>query len=433
MLQSENSIKVVALNTFTSGGGAAIAAARINAGIQRAGADVRVITRSRITPRDKLYNHYIFCTEWLRGYIDFLPLKAYKHRKPHNFSINMVSDGLRNKIILHKSNIIHLHWICSGFVQIETLTRLNLPIIWTLHDSWPFTGGCHLPYDCERYKNSCGSCPILGSTSEQDLSRWVFKRKEHAWKNLDITVVSPSRWLAQCAQESSLFGGLRIEVIPNGLDLSTFRIIDKQAARSSLGLTGKTRLILFCGAHDLQDPNKGFQLLRSALDKLIKSSNGSNLELAIAGSKEQDDLPDLGVKTRQFGYIRDEYTLNRLYSAADVVVVPSQQENLPNTIMEAMASGTPCVAFNVGGVPDMIDHMQNGFLSLPNDARSLSEGIAWSLDLGEKHYQDLCRNARLKIESEFSIEQCAQKYINLYNELASNQEAFRKTFKQSTS
>ncbi len=360
------------------------------------------------------------CLRWVRPRLDLLPLLAYPRRTGALFSPSLLPEGLARQIVGRQPDLIHLHWIQEGFVRVETLGRLNLPIVWTLHDSWPFTGGCHLPNDCGCYKSSCGNCPVLGSSSERDLSRWVYKRKKHAWGNLDITVVSPSRWLARCAQESSLLGRRRIEVIPNGLDLSAFRVMDKPTARSFFGFSGKTRLILFCGANGLQDHNKGFHHLQSALAGIAKAGYGAKLELAIAGSKVQNNLPNMGVKTTQLGLIRDEYTLNRLYCAADVVVVPSLQENLPNTIMEAMASGTPCVAFNVGGVPDLIDHKQNGYLAQPGDAWSLIEGIKWCLDQGEESFQQLSCDARFKIEAGFRIEHCARKYLNLYQELVGN-------------
>jgi glycosyltransferase involved in cell wall biosynthesis len=312
-------------------------------------------------------------------------------------------------------DIIHLHWIPQGFVSINSLQNIACPIVWTLHDSWPFTGGCHLPYDCERYKDSCGSCPALGSTSEQDISRWVFKRKKQAWKSLDITLVSPSFWLARCAQESSLFGGRRIEVIPNGLDLSTFQVMDKQSARSFFSLSGKTKVILFCAVNGLQDHNKGFHFLRSALADLAKSGHGANLELAIAGSIIQDDLPDLGVKTTQFGYIRDDYILNRLYSAADVVIIPSYQEAFGQTATESMACGTPVIAFAATGLLDIVDHQVNGYLARPFDTLDLAEGIHWVLELAD--YSTLSKNARKKVENYFDSNIVTAKYINLYEQI----------------
>lgn len=406
-------MKVLFLNSSACRGGAARAAVRLFSAVKYEGVATEFLTQE---PAD---GGGLQCyLSWIRPRLDTLPLVFYPRRTGALFSPSLLPEILTRRVAERQPDLIHLHWIQEGFVGIGTLGRLNLPIIWTLHDSWPFTGGCHLPYDCERYKDACGSCPVLGSTSERDLSRWVFKSKQQVWKNLDITVVSPSRWLARCAQESSLLGGRRIEVIPNGLDISTFRMMDKQAARSSFGLAGKTRLILFCGANGLQDHNKGFHHLQSALAGIAKAGYGAKLELAIAGSKVQNNLPNMGVKTTQLGLIRDEYTLNRLYCAADVVVVPSLQENLPNTIMEAMASGTPCVAFNVGGVPDLIDHKQNGYLAQPGDARSLIEGIRWCLDQGEESFQQLSCNARFKIEAGFSIEHCARKYLSLYQELA---------------
>lgn len=406
-------MKVLFLNSSACRGGAAKAAVSLFRVVRHNGVTSELFTQE---PADG--GMLQRCISWIRPRLDTSPLLFYPKRTGALFSPSLLPERLTHLIKGMQPDLIHLHWIQEGFVRIETLGRFNLPIIWTIHDSWPFTGGCHLPFECERYKDSCGSCPVLGSTSERDLSRWVFKRKKQAWKNLDITVVSPSRWLARCAQESALFGGRRIEVIPNGLDLSIFQMTDKQAARNSLGLSEQSKILLFSGANGLRDYNKGFHHLRSALADLVKAGYGSSLELVIAGSEVQDDLPDLGVKTSQFGYVSDEHMLNSMYCAADVVVVPSQQENLPNTIMEAMGSGTPCVAFNIGGVPDLIDHLQNGYLSQPYDGRSLMDGIVWCLEQNGTDYKHLSRNARLKIESEFSIDCCSRKYLRLYQELA---------------
>src|SRR5262249_8470788 len=156
-------------------------------------------------------------------------------------------DRLQARAAALRADVLHLAWVADGFLRVETLPRLRAPLVWTLHDSWAFTGGCHVPYECLRYRERCGRCPALGSRGERDLSRRVGERKERGWGPLDLTVVAPSRWLAEAARSSALFRGRRVEVIRNGLDLERFHPGDVSAARCTLGLPLDKRVLLFAG------------------------------------------------------------------------------------------------------------------------------------------------------------------------------------------
>jgi glycosyltransferase involved in cell wall biosynthesis len=297
---------------------------------------------------------------------------------------------------------------------VETLRKFNRPIVWTLHDSWAFTGGCHVPFDCTRYRENCGVCPVLGSASEKDLSRWTWNRKARAWRDLDLTVVTPSRWLAECARSSSLFRDARVEVIPNGLDTETFQPLDKTSSRTLLGLPQDKKIILFGAVRGLSDPNKGFHLLTPALQEVAK---GSKDALAVVfGSSGYAGMPDLGMPVTFLGRIDDDHSLAKIYSAADVFVAPSKQENLPNTVMEAMACGTPCVAFHQGGVPDLVDHAVSGYLAQPFDTEDFARGIEWILGDDDRR-AELSDQARRKIVAEFSLANVSERYATIYREL----------------
>jgi glycosyltransferase involved in cell wall biosynthesis len=312
-------------------------------------------------------------------------------------------------------DIVHLHWV-ARMMRLESLRRLTMPIVWTMHDSWAFTGGCYLPGDCTRYRESCGKCPILGSVQENDLSRRIWMRKQEAWHDLDLTIIAPSRWMATCAQASSLFRNTRVEVIPNAIDVERFKPVDKRTARNLLSLPQDKKLVLFGAKNFTKDRNKGFHLLVQALKDVAGSNWRDTIELIAFGSSESKPAPELDINTRYLGWFSDDISLARLYSAADLFVLPSIQESLGYTVMEAMACGTPCVAFNQGGVPDLIDHQLNGYLAQPFDPSDLAEGIIWVLE-NENRQKGLSLQARQKVEQEFTLGKIAQRHQALYRKI----------------
>ncbi|MBU7008193.1 glycosyltransferase involved in cell wall biosynthesis [Peptococcaceae bacterium DYL19] len=301
------------------------------------------------------------------------------------------------------------------------MKKINRPIIWTLHDSWAFTGGCHLPFDCVRYRDGCKKCPILNSSKEKDISSRVMERKQRAWKSINLTIVTPSKWLGECARSSMLFKNNRIETIPNGIDTGVFKPIGREVAREILSLPLDKKLLLFGAVNSTRDPNKGFQFLQQALQKMNSSGWGDIAQALVFGGLEPANRLEIGLKTTFLGRLQDDISLALLYSAADVFVAPSIQENLPNTVMEALACGTPCVAFNIGGMPDMIEHQRNGYLARPFEADDLARGIAWALEDNSRR-EALSHRAREKVEQEFDIKLIAGKYHELYREILSRKQ-----------
>jgi glycosyltransferase involved in cell wall biosynthesis len=411
-------MKALLLNAWDTSGGAARAACRLLRGIQETGLDANMLVKAKTSTDPTILGPKTFdkILGLLRPRLEGRLVRRYPQWNGLTFSPALLPDRLTHQVQLLAPDIIHLHWMADGFLRLETLARLNRPIVWTLHDSWPFTGGCHIPQECQRYRESCGKCPTLGSNRENDLSRKVWQRKLDSWKGLNLTIVAPSRWMAECARSSSLFQDARIEVIPNGLDLRTYRPVDKRVAREALGLPKDKKLILFGAKSATQDRNKGFHLLVQALKGLAASTTPAGTELVLFGSSKSEALPDLGFRTHCLGWLNDDISLALLYSAADVFVFPSLQESLGYTAMEAMACGTPCVAFNQGGVPDLIEHGQNGYLAQPYEPDDLARGISWILD-DENHSREISYNARRKIEDCFTIESVAERHISLYKEI----------------
>lgn len=408
-------MRVMFLNTNDDGGGAARAAVRLLSGVREAGVEAQLFVQRKHSDDNAVVGangHFGNKLAVVRTILDCAPVSLYPDRNRFIFSPAFLPDKLLRNVDAFNPDIIHLHWLGEGFLRIENLSRFKRPIVWTLHDSWAFTGGCHLPFDCLKYREKCGCCPVLGSNRQTDLSRWVWRRKMRIFCKLNLSVVAPSRWLAECAKSSALLHGFPIEVIPNGIDLEQFRPQNKKYARQIFGVPQDKKLILFGAMSSTSDKNKGFHLLIPALQKMIAKDWNENVELLVFGSTEPKNAPDYGLKTRYLGHLHDDAGMALLYSAVDVFVAPSIQENLSNTVMEAMACGTPCVAFDIGGMPDLIKHKHNGYLARPFDVEDLAEGIGWVLADEERLHILSCRSR--EHVAEFSIECVADRYIGLY-------------------
>ena len=406
-------MKAVLLNTYETGG-AARACFRLFQGLKSAGADASMIVRS-----DSHFPGAISASSnrggFLRALFDGIPLHRYRGRQLHNFSPAwMPGRGIKEANRLFP-DLVHLHWIVQGFVTIESLTSITCPVVWTLHDSWPFTGGCHLPGNCRRYEQECGQCPVLGSNCENDLSRRIWRRKHETWKNLSLTIVCPSKWLAERAGVSSLFRGRRIVVIPNGIDTMRYSPGDKLAARRRLGLPENPAILLYGANFAISDRNKGLDLLLDAL-RLIDAKQLQDTELVVFGEDTDTTITGGRLHIRNMGTIYDEEQLVLLYRAADILVVPSRQENLPNMVMEAMACGTPCVAFSVGGIPELVNHGEMGYLAVPYDVEDFSRGILLLLE-NEEIRRHMSLSARRWVEANDSIDRIAGWHLDLYREL----------------
>ena len=413
-------MKVLLCSSSDIGGGAARSAYRLHQGLQDLQVDSQILVQTKLSDDFRVLAGSSKLAKGLaklRPTLDQLPLYPYPKRERSPYSVQWLPDNLAAQVAQINPDVIHLHWINGGYLKIETIARFKKPIIWTLHDMWAFTGGCHITKDCMNYTNSCGTCPQLHSNKEKDLSRWIWQRKARAWQNLNLTIVTPSHWLAKCAASSSLLKNVRIEVIPNGLDTQQYKPIEKSVARSILSLPEDKQLILFGAMSATSDPNKGFNFLQSALQNLSQSGWGEQVELVVFGSSQPKNPTELGLKSHYLGRLNDDISLSLVYAAADVFIAPSVQDNLPNTVMESLACGTPCVAFDIGGMPDMIEHQQNGYLAKPFDIDDLARGITWVLE-DEERLQKLGSNGREKIEQNFSLEIQAYNYLSVYKDIS---------------
>jgi len=421
-------IRPLLLNTNDVVGGAARAAYRLHRGLQAIGIPSRMLVRTKesldptVLDAKRLQPNKL---GWLllrfSQAIDRLPLVLARQR-PDPWGIGWFPNGLSRIVDDLSPDLVHLHWITGGFVPVRTLARLRQPVVWTLHDDWPLTGGCNLAGACRRFQEACGRCPQLGSSRERDLSRRVHNEKVRAWRTQEIIAVAPSRWLAERAKSSRVFRDRRIEVIPNGIDTQRHRPLDKAQARAILGLPENLKIILFGAVKATSDPNKGFSYLQGALQSLPALMLSQQVMLLVFGAEQPENEPVPGFATRYLGQLCDDVSLALAYSAADVVVVPSRQEAFGLVAAEAQACGTPAVAFDGTGLRDIIDHQQTGYLARSYEVEDLARGICWVLEDGER-WRELSRRARAKVKAEFELTHIARRYADLYAEVLATHRA----------
>lgn len=396
-------MKIVILNTSECTGGAAVAAGRLVKALSRAGIKVDKLVRD-----DSWLNRFRF-------YWERLVIFGSNHFSRKNlFTVSIANTGvdISNHPQVKDADIIHLHWINQGFLSlkdIEALAKLNKPIVWTMHDMWPCTGICHHARDCEKFQTKCNACFFLSSTSN-DISTSVFEKKQSLYSNSNIIFVGCSQWLAKRAEKSILLQDKKILSIPNPIDIDIYRPIDQDNARQSLGLPINKKLILF-GALNVTDKRKGIDYLIEALRKNVNQ----DIELVVFGQVKTDIKNLFPVPIHSMGYLSDESKIVELYNAVDMFVTSSLEENLPNTIMESMACGTPCVGFATGGIPEMIDHKINGYVSNYMDANDLAEGIQWVLE--NKDQQGLSDACIRKVQECYAEDVVAKKYVELYQSI----------------
>jgi len=416
-------VKILIVCTSDILGGAARGAYRLHRALLSAGVDSRMLVQGKssddftvIGPGSK-FEKFI---NILRPTLDSIPAYFYRNRSKTLFSVSWLPfSNIVKTINKLNPDIVNLHWICGGMMRIEDLSQINAKILWTLQDMWAFTGGCHYDEECGKYENDCGYCRVLNSNRKNDLSSRILQRKRKTFlKMVDPHIVTLSSWLEQCARKSTLLKKWNVRSIPNPIDTDVFKPLNKKAARQLWNLPTDKMLVLFGAVNPLSDDRKGYDKLSGAL-KILKDRK--NIELVVFGSGEPEEASDFGYKIHYLGHLHDEISLVSLYSAVDVMIVPSLQEALGQTATEAMACGTPVVAFANNGLLDIIDHKENGYLAKPFDIVDLAKGIGWILN--NKRYDKLSRNARKKILDVFDSRVVADQYIDIFNDILENPRA----------
>lgn len=415
-------MRVLIVNTSERIGGAAIAANRLMEALNNNGIKAKMLVRDKqtdhiaVVPLDKSWLHAVKFV-WER----FLIWRANRFCRDRIFEMDLANVGTDITALpeFQEADVIHLHWINQGFLSLKDIGRIvasGKPVVWTMHDMWPFTGICHYAGECTRYRTGCEHCPLLeGGGSARDISSRVFCRKAELFRKAHIHFVACSRWLEGLARESRLLMGQEICNIPNAINTNLFHPRNKHEARMRLHLPEDKLLLLF-GSLKITDKRKGVDYLVEACRHLQERYPDWSSRLAIvtmghAGKEMQQLFP---FPVYSLDYVPDEKGLVDVYNAVDLYVTPSLQDNLPNTIVEAMACGVPCVGFQVGGIPQMIDHLHNGYVAEYRNAADFANGIHWALS-GEE-YAVLREMAVRKAVSSYSEGHVAKRYIDVYNQ-----------------
>lgn len=410
-------MKVLIVNSSDIQGGAARAAYRLHKALLNSKIDSKMLVQCQTSDDYTVIGASSKIEKIMVKFsslFDRIPLKFYKNKTKTLFSPAWSPMGnIVEKINEINPDIVHLHWIGEGMIKIEDIAKIKAPIVWSLHDMWVFTGGCHYDEECRGYEKKCGNCKVLGSSKENDLSRKIFKRKQKTFnKKQDITIVGLSQWLNECSKKSTLLKDKRHITLPNPIETDIFKPFDKNLSKELWSFPKDKKLVLYGAINATNDLRKGFKELSGALHKLEKNEE---IEFVVFGSSKPLAASDFGFKIHYLGHLYDDMSLVTLYSAVDVMIVPSLQENLSNAIMESLACGTPVVGFDIGGNSDMIEHKKNGYLATPFNTTDLKDGIEWILN--NEYYDELCQNAREKVMREFDSQIVAQKYIELYKEV----------------
>jgi glycosyltransferase involved in cell wall biosynthesis len=408
-------MEILIVNSNDMRGGAARAANRLHRALLVGGVKSRMLVQEK-TSDDYLviYSSNLFqrLVGKVRAKYEAYLKRRYKDRIRTPFHMALGgSSSMVDQINSINPDIVHLHWVVKGTLSVEEIAKIQAPIVWSLHDMWAFTGGCHYSGGCERYEENCGYCKVLGSHTPNDLSRKVFTRKKKIFSKKKMVIVGLSQWISRCAQHSALLKDQQHIHLPNPIDTDVFKPFEKEKSRELWNLPKDKKLVLFGAIKATEDPRKGFRELSEALHKLSDRS----IELVVFGSSQPAKGQSFGFKTHYLGHLNDDISLVTLYSAVDVMVVPSLQENLSNAIMESLSCATPVVGFNIGGNSDMIDHKQNGYLVHPFDTDEMARGVSWILD--SPQYDAFCQYAREKVLREFDSRIVAEKYIALYRKI----------------
>ena len=408
-------MRVLIVNTSERTGGAAVAASRLMKALNNNGVKAKMLVRDKESdsltvvglPKSPMLHWYFL---WERLVIF---CRLHFSRK-HLFEIDIANTGsdITKLREFQEADVIHLHWINQGMLSLNGICKIlrsGKPVVWTMHDIWPATGICHLTLGCHYFVNRCANCKYLpGGGGSNDLASRIWQKKQQMQVDENIYYVACSRWLESEAKTSALLKGQKITSIPNPIDTHIYKKGNKEEARQRLGLPLDKKLILFASQR-VTNENKGMSYLIEACRQL-----SDQCEVVILGGHAEEVVEQLPMKAYPLGYVNEEQRIVDVYNAADVFVLPSLSENLPNTIMEAMACGVPCVAFKVGGIPEEIVHLKNGYVAAYRDAEDLAKGIAWVLE--EADYESLSQQAVHKVMQCYSQQSVAVRYLEVYQQ-----------------
>lgn len=426
-------MNITLLSASDSQGGAAIAAERLlnalSKSIPETDLKVELVVRHQTDTSNELISavkqFQRFTGEKIhpRFILEKLFFDSRNVLKKFRFSFSTAKLGfpLHKNQKVKASDILHFHWISNSFISLNGMQKLfssGKPIVWTLHDMWAFTGGCHYSGDCRNFEKSCGNCPYLKKPEEHDLSFEIHQKKQSIYGTANLNIVTCSHWLAEKARTSSLLKNRPISVIPNPIDTVLFSPIDRKTSRAHFKFPQEKFLLLF-GAANVNDERKGLKFLLESMKILFSSAPeiAEKIELVIVGKNNAERFSVENFKTHDVGMIISKTEMAKLYSAADIFVIPSLEDNLPNTIMESMSCSTPVVGFDSGGIPEMVQHKKTGYLAEYKSAEDLAEGIKWMMN-SENRFNASQASRKYVLEN-YSEQIVSEKYFRLYESILS--------------
>lgn len=401
------------MNESDAGGGAARAAYRLHEALRQSGVDSRMVVARALTderwilgPEGKIARALPLMkaplVESLIGCLCDTP-NASAH------SSAVLPSSLLKRVERVRPDLVHLHWVGGETLSITEVGRLQWPVVWTLHDMWAFCGAEHYAYD-QRWAEGYRKENRPEDETGLDVNRWTWNRKKRRWRR-PFHIVTPTRWLGECVQRSALMAEWPLTVIPNPIDIERWQPVDKLVARRLLGMPEKRHLLGFGAVGGGKDPRKGFDLLLKALAALRLDI--SAVELVVFGQRASEARVEVGFPVHYMGHLSDDLSLKLVYSAVDAFVVPSRLDNLPNTGVEALACGTPVVAFDTGGLRDIVQQGRTGYLARAFETEDLAEGIRWVLEDAHRH-ERLRDDARAYAVANFAYPVVADQYRRVY-------------------
>ncbi|MDH3379974.1 MAG: glycosyltransferase [Gammaproteobacteria bacterium] len=415
---NSSNVRVLHVCRSESRDGAGIGAYRLHSAMVKEGIDSRML----VIKKRSMDPNVIELERPSRGVLlawrvlsrRLLRLQRSSNRVFH--SLNIFPTGTHRVINRLGGDIVQFHWVGASMISISEIAKVRIPIVWKMPDMWAFSGAEHymLPGDPERYQEGYTRRNRPAADAGVDINRLVWAYKRRCWKDSQFTITCPSKWMAKCASESKLFCDYEVINIPNPIDLEKYRPVPKNEARRVFGLSNDKRLILFGAVNATKDRRKGYQYLPATLRALSESFGPDQCELVVFGSEGDDNTFLHGYKVNFLGNLSDENALVSAYGSADVVVFPAEMDNLPNVIKEATACGTPCVAFDVGGLPDMIRHRDSGFLAAPYKPLELAKGVRWVFS---QPADALSRRVRRYAEELHNQSGRVADYLDLYREV----------------
>lgn len=415
-------MRVLIVNTSENTGGAAVAANRLKEALNNNGIKAKMLVRDKesdditVAQLNKSW-HQKWDFLWER----FVIYMRLHFKRDNLFLIDIANAGtdITKTREFKEADVIHLSWINQGMLSLKGIRKIlesHKPVVWTMHDLWPASSICHYARNCRNYEKQCGNCPLLpGNGSSNDLSARIWRKKRKILERNSILFVTCSRWLADKAKKSGLLSGQKVISIPNPIDSRAFAKENREEARLYAGLPEGKKLILFVSQR-VTDKRKGMDYFITAINKMVEAhpEMKDNCGIAILGGKAEELADKLPLPSYPLGYVSEEKKIASIYNSVDLFVLPSLEDNLPNTIMEAMACGVPCVGFNTGGIPEMIDHLKNGYVAEYKSSDDLARGIHWVLS--EADHQSLSNEAMKKVNQCYSQYAVAMKYIEAYNQ-----------------